>query len=84
MRVALERAAAREAKAPTAYVDATGAERIGIVAHHLFAAKHRGVFLRLETIDEKAIARGYRELKKQAPAPEDAEGEGVMKELQSL
>jgi excinuclease UvrABC nuclease subunit len=84
MRVALERAAARESRGPTGSVDATGAERIGIVAHHLFAAKHRGVFLRLETIDEKAIARGFRDLKKQAPAPEDAEGEGVMKELQSL
>ena len=59
------------------------AERIGVVTHHLFSGKHRGVFLRLDTIDEKALAKGYRELKKQAPQ-EEVEGEGVMKELQAL
>ena len=66
-------------------VDPSGAERIGIVAHHLFSAKHRGVFLRLETVDEKAIARGCRDLRKQAPQETaEGDGEGVMKELQSL
>jgi hypothetical protein len=62
----------------------TDAERVSIVAHHLFSGKNRGVFLRLETIDEKSIAKAFRDLKKQAPAAEDPEGEGVMKELQSL
>ena len=84
MRVALERAAEREAAGPAASVDRTGAERIGIVSHHLFTAKGRGVFLRLDAIDEKATAKGLRELKKQPPPAEEAEGEGVMKELQSL
>jgi hypothetical protein len=66
-------------------VDAEGAERIGIVAHHLFSAKQtHGVFLRLDSIDEKAIAKAYRELKKQPVPAAEEDGEGVMKELQSL
>lgn len=66
-------------------VDAMGAERIGIVAHHLFSPKNgHGVFLRLDAIDEKAIVKAYRELKKQPPPVEDVESEGVMKELQAL
>ena len=81
IRVALDRSAALGAGQP---VDATGAERIGIVTHHLFSGKARGVFLRLETIDEKAVGRGVRELGKQAHPPEESDGEGVLKELQSL
>jgi excinuclease UvrABC nuclease subunit len=63
---------------------ADGVERIGIIAHHLFSPKHsHGVFLRLNQVDEKSIARAYREIQKQAPL-ETIEDEGVMKELQSL
>jgi excinuclease UvrABC nuclease subunit len=66
-------------------VDTVGAERIGIVAHHLFSPKQRhGVFLRLDRVDEKAIAGAYRELKKQPVEDEVVEGEGVVKELQSV
>jgi hypothetical protein len=79
LRLALELTADRQAEK----VDAVGAERVGVVAHHLFSGKNRGVFLRLDSIDEKAIAKGYRELKKQAPQ-EEIEGEGVVKELQAL
>jgi excinuclease UvrABC nuclease subunit len=80
LRAALERAAELDAEP----LDPAGAERIGIVTHHLFSGKHRGVFLRLETIDEKALAKGFRELGKQAQPEEETEGEGVLKELQSL
>ncbi len=53
--------------------------RIGIVAHHLFSPKQgHGVFVRLDSIDEKTIARAYQEVKKQ-PAEEPVESEGVMK-----
>lgn len=79
MRAALERAADRQ----RTFADATGAERLGIATHHVFSAKTAGVFLRLETLDEKAITRGYREVLKQ-PEPQATEGEGVLKELQSL
>ena len=79
LRLALERAAGRNAER----LDQTGTERVGIVTHHLFSGKHRGVFLRLDTIDEKAVIRGFRDLRKQAPQ-EEIEGEGVIKELQSL
>ena len=79
LRVALERAAERE----RAVADATAAERLGVAAHHLFSGKAGGVLLSLETLDEKAIAKGYRDLLKQ-PEPEPTEGEGVVKELQSL
>ena len=65
-------------------VDQVGAQRIGVVAHHLFIAKaNHGVFLPLETIEEKQIAKAYRDLLKQKPA-EESEGEGVLKELQAM
>lgn len=80
LRVALERAAALDAEP----LDAAGAERIGIVTHHLFSGKNRGVFLRLDTIDEKALPRAFRDLGKQAQPDGETEAEGVLKELQSL
>jgi hypothetical protein len=80
LRVALERAA----EPPKTVQDMTGAERVGIATHHLFSGQSGGgAFLRLESADEKAIAKAYRELLKQ-PEPQEVEGEGVMKELQSL
>ena len=80
LRVALERAAGLEAEP----LDAAAAERVGVVAHHLFSGKHRGVFLPLDTVDERSLAKAYRELGKQAQAAEEPEAEGVLKELQSL
>ena len=79
IRLALERAAGRQ----EGQVEQAGAERVGIVAHHLFSGKHRGVFLRLDLVDEKAVVKGFRDLRKQSPQ-EEIEGEGVMKELISL
>jgi excinuclease UvrABC nuclease subunit len=80
LRVALERAAER----PKVVQDTTGAERVGVATHHLFSGKSGGgAFLRLDAVDEKAIAKAYRELLKQ-PEPDEVEGEGVIKELQSL
>jgi excinuclease UvrABC nuclease subunit len=79
LRLALDRAAGQTAER----LDQTQTERVGIVTHHLFSAKHRGVFLRLDMIDEKAVVKGFKELRKQTPQ-EEIEGEGVMKELQAL
>jgi len=80
LRLAFTHAAERAGVA----VDPAGAERIGIVAHHLFLAKaNHGVFLPLETIDEKSVVKAYRDLLKQKPQ-DQAEGEGVIKELQAL
>ncbi len=80
LRPALEIAAEHR----TSTVDATGAERIGIVAHHLFIARQsHGVFLPLTDVDEKAIAKAWRDLRKQKP-PDEVEAEGVMKELQAI
>ena len=80
MRLALERAAERM----TDSVDAIGAERIGVVTHHLFSPKAtQGVFLPLETLDEKSIVKAYRDLQKQKSQVE-VEEEGVMKELQAM
>jgi excinuclease UvrABC nuclease subunit len=76
--------AAERANEPNATVDRVGAERIGVVAHHLFSAKAaHGLFVRLDELDEKGVIRAYRDLLKR-PADEDADAEGVMKELQSL
>ena len=80
MRLALELAADRVADS----VDTIGAERIGVVTHHLFKSKStRGVFLPLETLDEQSIVSAYRDLLKQKP-PTESEDEGVMKELQAM
>jgi excinuclease UvrABC nuclease subunit len=80
MRLTLTRAAET-----TGELTADGAERIGIVAHHLFSPKNtHGVFLPLATLDEKTIAKSWRDLQKQKTQPEEAEEEGVVKELQAL
>jgi hypothetical protein len=65
-------------------LDEPAVERIGVVSHHLFqpTAKH-GVFLPIETLDEKSLAKAYRD--RLNPTPQDeAVGEGVTKELQAL
>jgi excinuclease UvrABC nuclease subunit len=65
-------------------VDEVGAERVGVVVHHLFVAKAKhGVFIPLASIGESSITRAYRELLKQK-VEQDSEGEGVVKELQAL
>lgn len=80
MRLALERAAERVADS----VDTIGAERIGVVTHHLFSPKFsHGVFLPLESLEEKVIVKAYRDLLKQVKQPE-TEDEGVTKELQAM
>ena len=64
--------------------DSIGAERVGVVTHHLFLAKAtHGVFIPIDAIDETAIKRAYRDLLKQTPA-EESEGEGVLKELNAM
>ena len=79
MRVALTVAAD-----PPGKLDTVGVERIGIVAHHLFSAKaSHGVFLPLAKIDEKSIAKAYRDLQKQVVVEEKDE-EGILKELQAM
>jgi excinuclease UvrABC nuclease subunit len=79
MRLALENAADRNAP-----IQADGTERIGIVSHHLFSPKQtQGVFLPLKHLDEKSIAKAYRDLQKQKIQEETAD-EGVIKELQAL
>jgi len=80
LRVALTEAAAWR----NLPIDAPAAERIAVVARHLFQAKSaHGVFIPLDRIDEPSILRGYRELQKQK-IKADPEGEGVMKELQDM
>ena len=65
-------------------IDEIAIERIGVVAHHLFQPKARqGVFIPLETVDEKSLAKAYRDLMNQKPQDETV-GEGVTKELQAL
>lgn len=80
LRTALERSAAISGTR----VDAIGAERVGIVSHHLFAARRQpGTLIPLNAIDEKSILKAWRDLRK-APPQEAVEEEGVVKELQSL
>ena len=59
-------------------------ERIGVVSHHLFSAKaQQGVFLPLAELDDRSLAKAYRELMKQK-RPEESEGEGIVKELADM
>lgn len=65
-------------------VDSTGAERLGIVSHHLFMPKStRGVFLRLDELTEASLLKAFRDLRKRPEEPQ-TDAEGVLKELQSL
>jgi excinuclease UvrABC nuclease subunit len=62
-----------------------GVEDIGVVAYHLFSAKQtHGVFIPLHAIDDKSLAKAFRDLKKQKSVEETIESEGVVKELQSM
>ncbi len=81
----LMRAALTAAAHHPATVDAIGAERIGVVTHHLFARKPVGGLLPLATLDERSIAKCLREIRKQpAPLEIESDDEGVVKELQAL
>ena len=77
MRAALTAAAERSAGT----VDEAGAERVGVVTHHLFARKPVGALLPLATLDERAIAKAVRDVQKVPPAAE-VDDEGVVKEWQ--
>lgn len=61
-----------------------GAERIGVVADHLFRArKISGVFLPMNELEERSLAKAWKELQKQK-GHEDSDEEGVVKELQQI
>lgn len=61
-----------------------GAERIGVVAHHLFAARQTsGVFLPVTGLDDKTLAKAFRDVQKQK-VKDAADEEGLVKELQAL
>jgi excinuclease UvrABC nuclease subunit len=80
LRIALE-----SATMETDHLDAIGAEGVGVVSHHLFAAKAvHGAFLPLETADEKSILKAFKDVQKQKKDEPVEESEGVMKELQML
>jgi excinuclease UvrABC nuclease subunit len=65
-------------------VDGVGAERIGVVAHHLFAARQTsGVFLPVDGLDDKTLAKAFRDVQKQK-VKDAADEEGLVKELQAL
>ncbi len=67
------------------HTDGIGAERVGIIAHHLFSPKQsHGVFLPLGEIEERALAKAFKELRRQRPADVEEEAEGVLKELRSM
>jgi excinuclease ABC subunit C len=66
-------------------LDEQGAERIGVVADHLFRARRiSGAYLRVEELEERSFARAYRDLQKQKTPDETEDDEGVVKELQQI
>ncbi len=82
LRLVLELA---EEKSAVDYLDSVGAERVGVVSYHLFQPKAtQGIFLPLDSIDEKSIIKAFREVQKQKKDQTPEEAEGVIKELQML
>jgi excinuclease ABC subunit C len=80
LRFALELAEQRRGEP----LDAIGAERVGVVAHHLFVARQKhGVFIPLGEVEEKSFIKGFGDLQNQKPQDEPI-GEGVIRELQSM
>jgi len=61
-------------------VDEPAAERVGVVAQHLFETTTHGTFIPLDQLDERNLRLAYRQIagQKQADATED---EGVVREL---
>lgn len=86
LRHVLSLAATRAGEAP----DDAAADRVGLVAHHLFSPKQtQGVFLRITEVSERSLPQGYRDLRKQkesgsgSGADGGGDGEGVVRELQA-
>jgi excinuclease UvrABC nuclease subunit len=76
---------AQETSTPIDSLDPIGAERVGVVSYHLFSPKAtQGVFLPLDSIDEKAVVKAFRNLQKQKKDEVGEETEGVTKELQAM
>ncbi len=60
------------------------AERIGIVAHHLFLVRQTsGVFLPLDLVDARSLQKAFGDLQKQK-GKEGGDEEGLLKELQAM
>ncbi len=65
-------------------ITSEGAERVGLVAGHLFSARHaQGAFIPLSELDEKTLLRAYRDVGRQKHQPE-SDGEGIIKELTGI
>jgi excinuclease UvrABC nuclease subunit len=80
----LRRAISRAQELRSLPLDEPAIERIGMVAHHLFSGRHpKGIFIRLDELEEKSLVRAFRELARQKQ-PQEAEGEGILKELQAM
>ncbi|HWB54452.1 MAG TPA: UvrB/UvrC motif-containing protein [Tepidisphaeraceae bacterium] len=73
----------RKNSASSSALDQAAAERLAIVASHLFMPKKQGVFLAWSDVNEATLARAYRQLGKQKESP-DSVDEGMVKDLQSL
>jgi excinuclease UvrABC nuclease subunit len=65
-------------------LDQAGAERIGVVSHHLFEPKAtHGAFVPLDELDENSIIKAFRNVQKQRTDDTAEDYEGVVKELQA-
>jgi len=61
------------------------AERVAVASYHLFEPKAtHGIFLPLDSVDEKQLTKAFRDVQKQKKEETVEESEGVVKELQML
>jgi excinuclease UvrABC nuclease subunit len=80
LRLVLDRAHAQEGGT----IDDRAAEAIAVVSHHLFVARQKqGVFIQLDELEDRTLAKAYRDLMNQKQQ-EEQEGEGVTRELQAM
>ncbi|HSI36483.1 MAG: hypothetical protein ACAI43_11390 [Phycisphaerae bacterium] len=66
-------------------LSAVGAERIGVAAGHLLRAKKAGgVFIAIDRLEDRSLAKAWKELQKQKAQEGEGDEEGVVKELQRV
>jgi len=66
-------------------LDATGVERMGIVAQHLYAAKGSGIFVAMDQLQDANLAKAIGQvIRRKEPAEVETQDEGVLRELASM
>lgn len=69
---------------PPAPLDEPAAQRMSVVANHLFSTRHGGSFIHLDDLTTRTLAKARRDLLKDSSGDEPDEDEGVTREWHSV